>query len=205
MINRPIAMRCTQEQFDLIKPRLVSGKGLTIECITNFDEFTYLVNNLANELNVISNIMIDESCKNGREIHETWNEKIFLEACGIEIEKTKDVFEITKKQILSLENSNNTNRLRDWFPTAFEEEKKEVVLGFWYKSKKHPEILIYPTHEDKNGHLFGYGFDNHGCYKKIDVDNSNHCLCHSIARDYLYKATRQEAEEAEKLLNKIIL
>jgi hypothetical protein len=190
MRNRLIAMRCTQEQFDLIKPKL-EGR-INFYGITKFKENSYLV--LFNDKNITNETIFFKSDKT---VYETWNEKIFLEACGFEV-KPKDVFEITKEQILSLENSNNTNRLRDWFPTAFEEERKEVVFDFWHKIKTHPKMLIYPTHEDKDGHLFGYGFNKHGCYEKIDIDNSNHCLCNSIARDYLYKATRQEAEEALK-------
>ena len=39
----PIAMKCTQEQFDAVRPKL---RGLKIEDIKSLTDCNYLVNNL---------------------------------------------------------------------------------------------------------------------------------------------------------------
>jgi len=78
-MKRPIAMRCNQEQFDSIKYRIPKDRLFSI---TEFKKETYLV------------IFEDGSITNGNvslvydtEIHETFNADIFLEACGVEVEK----------------------------------------------------------------------------------------------------------------------
>lgn len=80
---RPIAMRCTQEQFDAIKPKLVH---LKIICIDSFVTYGYLVNNLSDTPFFISNICETDKMSYKRKVYEEWNEKIFLKACGIEVE-----------------------------------------------------------------------------------------------------------------------
>lgn len=82
IMKTAIAMKCTQEQFDAVKGKLV---GCKIGNITSFFEHYYLVNNNCGEQNLINNIPIPN--RFSRKIHETWNEQIFLEACGIEPEK----------------------------------------------------------------------------------------------------------------------
>lgn len=82
---RPIAMRCTQEQFEEIKPKL---KGVSIHSV-NFDIYTrsgrssYLTNNLSGKNYVVSNICEFVKREYNREVHEEWNEEVFLKACGI--------------------------------------------------------------------------------------------------------------------------
>lgn len=76
-MKKAIAMKCTQEQFDAIKDKLVD-----ITMITNFSESSYLINcykdsRITNLPSVFKSIW-------AKEVHETWNEQIFLEACGIE-------------------------------------------------------------------------------------------------------------------------
>ena len=78
-MKRPIAMRCTQEQFDSIKDRI----PYEIKNIDPFDEFPYLVNDF-NYAGKVSNIY---KSKFYEETHETFNADIFLEACGVEVEK----------------------------------------------------------------------------------------------------------------------
>lgn len=78
-MKRPIAMRCTQEQFDSIKDRIEDKLfGIT----ELFKKEFYLV------------IFEDGSITNGdvslvydKEIYETFNADIFLEACGVEVKK----------------------------------------------------------------------------------------------------------------------
>lgn len=82
----PIAMKCTQEQFDAVKPKLTNCK---IGYISDFVFLPYLVNNADNEPLRVYNL----SCRKNsfdRVIHETWNEEIFLKACGIEVETLQE-------------------------------------------------------------------------------------------------------------------
>lgn len=75
-MKRPIAMKCTQEQFDSIKYKINESF-----MINKFDEYPYLINNFADKLGYISNTC--EPIFNS-EVHEEWDEQVFLEACGIE-------------------------------------------------------------------------------------------------------------------------
>jgi hypothetical protein len=86
----PIAMKCTQEQFDAIRPKLVNCE------ITHVDDFK-IYNYLTNYLNSLPKTGNTSTPKDfNRKVHETWNEKVFLEACGIEttptIEEVKEYF-----------------------------------------------------------------------------------------------------------------
>jgi len=78
-MKRPIAMRCNQEQFDSIKDRI----NLPILHITSFTDDTYLTN-FTDDTYIVTNISF---IRNNQEIHETFNADIFLEACGVEVEK----------------------------------------------------------------------------------------------------------------------
>ena len=75
---KPIAMRCTQEQFDSIKDKI----NLNINDIVNFEHYPYLVNLTWNR-SIVSNI------KNPligviTEIIETFDAEYFLDCCGRE-------------------------------------------------------------------------------------------------------------------------
>jgi len=84
-MKRAIAMRCTQEQFDSIKDRI----ELSIKSVTDFKEYPYLIN--FGDKKYISNIdksnYWDNFWKQNPKIFETFNADIFLEACGVEVEK----------------------------------------------------------------------------------------------------------------------
>jgi len=80
---RPIAMKCTQEQFDNIKDKM----ELKHHSINSFSTYTILINCDSGEYR-LSNI--DETFKTileGLDYHETFDANIFLEACDIEVEK----------------------------------------------------------------------------------------------------------------------
>ena len=83
VMKKPIAMRCTQEQFDKIRGKLEKA-GKKVKHIGDFESEKYLVNDF-NFKGVISNIPYEvlEKVKNHYEWHKVYNEKIFLEACGI--------------------------------------------------------------------------------------------------------------------------
>src|SRR6478736_4166053 len=91
---------------------------------------------------------------------------------------------ITKFQIQELDKGNTTVRVL--FPDVFE---KPFSLNKWYKSKNHPLMLIYPTDETKEGHLFGYGFNNYGSFISIPKEANSNCLCNSTGKHYLKEAT----------------
>jgi len=77
-MKRKIAMRCTQEQFESIKDRI---NYLNISC---WKKYPYLMTNWMEE-DLVSNSNKDDFWD--REIYETFNADIFLEACGVEVEK----------------------------------------------------------------------------------------------------------------------
>lgn len=91
-MKKAIAMKCTQEQFDAVKDKLI---GCEIEFMGSFEIYEYF-KNIYNGYSV-SNIL--ENCKNSnnREVHEIWNEEIFLNACGIETER---IFKASEMQCI---------------------------------------------------------------------------------------------------------
>lgn len=108
----PIAMRCNQEQFDSIKPKLDIGL-IEIENLHSFERCIYLVNNIGGH-KIVSNVLpIDKKHRN-RVAYETWNEQIFLEACGI---KTEKQMKISKENIIKLDKKETT--VRELFPSVF--------------------------------------------------------------------------------------
>ncbi len=72
-----IAMRCSQEQWDSIKDKLVK-----VELITSFNKANYLINCYRNSN--ITNLEYGYASAWADEIYDEWNEQVFLEACGIE-------------------------------------------------------------------------------------------------------------------------
>lgn len=99
---KPIAMKCTGEQFNAIKP-ILEANGGRISCIQSFITTPYLVNNLDNIQMCISNVSDSRIGKNNRTVFEEWNQGTFLEYCGIEkpsgykfVVPATDVLEIHK-------------------------------------------------------------------------------------------------------------
>src|SRR3972149_5669033 len=155
-MKKAIAMKCNKEQFEAVKGKLPKDK---VACISDFETCIYLTNNLGGYLITISNIVGRDKHDRDREIHETWNEKVFLEACGIET-----TFTITKETILKYE-------MKDEFPSVFQ---KEFVVGKWYK-------VIDLTGQFKNskgalvcyskGDHFGFGYSRENwtnTFKNLD-------------------------------------
>lgn len=81
-----INMRCTQEQFEAIKPKLV-GMNFN-DRFFDLKEYPYLTNNycagIGDGIGSRNKSMVG---KDDGIILETWDEQVFLEACGIETEK----------------------------------------------------------------------------------------------------------------------
>jgi len=123
----PIAMRCNKEQFKAIKPKFKSTKWEVLNGVmVDFKIDAYLVNNY--KKNKIVNI--HETCKenNGRTVYETWDEAIFLRACGIEVDEPLTV---SKQFILELHNEviwpSVKAKIEKEFPQLFEVKEMTVA------------------------------------------------------------------------------
>lgn len=146
--KKHIAMRCTQEQFEAIKPKL---KGLKIEDLSSFEDCPFLTNNLRGEKDLISNIGSHDAQSRGREYVEQWNEKVFLEACGIEttptLEEVKEYFKdaeivecLYTKEKYNITNSIIRSDRAGYFEAWFEEKSDYCRL---YKNLEYAKILTY--------------------------------------------------------------
>jgi hypothetical protein len=101
-IISPIAMKCSQEQFDEIRP-ILEKNGLVITGMDSFEDFSYLVNNYANNLGNIANLgLVRRSC-NGRAVFEEWNKYFFLKYCGITLNDEVKTPEVESEQYTSEE------------------------------------------------------------------------------------------------------
>lgn len=103
-MKKAIAMRCTKEQFEAIEPKL---KGFEIDRQFDFmEDDSYLTNNY-DERDFVKFTFV----RRNREVFETWNEKIFLEACGIStIPTLEEVKEYFKDAALILDKYSNQQR-----------------------------------------------------------------------------------------------
>jgi len=85
---KPIAMRCTEQQFEEIRP-ILEKNGLNIINIKNFQTCPYLVNNANNKLGDITNSLKDSIYWYTRTVFENWDMNTFLEYCDIKPELPK--------------------------------------------------------------------------------------------------------------------
>lgn len=153
---KPIAMKCTQEQFESIKPKLEKA-GYIISSITSFKECEYLANDF-NYKKEISNIDRNTSKKVKKHYkwHHQWNEKVFLESCGEEtvptLEEVKDYFKDAKTA-------------QDWSGTTNEVTFKDLEINdegdviqdafgenwlvLFYAKKGYAKIITYKNTEPK--------------------------------------------------------
>jgi len=174
-MKKAIAMKCSQKDWDSIKGRI--PEGIRIFLLGKFKKKTYIV--LFEDKSITNAPTFDRSSTD--EIHETFNAKIFLEACRIET----DVYEISKQQINTLNKTRSSEvdkYLKNWFPEAF---KNELELRKWYVCKQDKQLFLCLETKEKGR----YGFDSEGWY---NTNGSN--LGFSFDRWEL--ATPQEAETA---------
>jgi len=86
----PIAMKCTQEDWESIKDDL---KELEIFSVHNFEIYEYLTNYFGRDNNCIGNIFKGHfRLKDCEEVYEKFDANIFLNACGI------DYYEVVKSE-----------------------------------------------------------------------------------------------------------
>jgi len=171
---RPIAMRCNQEQFDKIKPKLEKN-GIVIKMMAEFccDSVKYyLINDFNEKLGTVTNV--SNPSRKGRAQYETWNEQLFLEACGIKINND---MKITKEFI----KANADKTFKEVFSEVF---KTELIVGNWYWFKK--TLFNYQLGSDV------YGFNDNGSWCNVKS--------WSYPKEYGYdkEATNEEVFEALK-------
>ena len=121
---KPIAMKCSDEQFETILP-ILEENGVAIKDVSSFEHVPYLTNCLDNVLGRVSNILKENRWKYGRAVFEEWDQDIFLQYCGIE---TVPMFiptamKCTMEQFLSIE------------PILLEHRKKthDITNDFQYR------------------------------------------------------------------------
>jgi len=146
----PIAMKCNQEQFEAVKGKF-NEYGLHFENIeSDWKEWCYLKNNSEESKKkvFITNIKEDWKSRIGRKVYETWNEEIFLNACGIE---TQPNYTITKDTI-------EKYQMKDEFPDVFE-NKLPIYFTGWakYDKKDNEKWTCYFKYGN-----FQYGINSHG-------------------------------------------
>ena len=84
---KPIAMKCTEEQFNAIKPILKENSLIITDSINRFTSTPYLVNNVSGAAGLVSNVYPGLKNDYKRTVFEEWNQDTFLEYCGIKTEK----------------------------------------------------------------------------------------------------------------------
>jgi len=100
-MKRKIAMRCTQEQFESIKGRI------NLPIAEDVFRYAYDINSyLGNNYNGMDLVKFTLSPELYEEIHETFNADIFLEACGVEVEKVWKGSEMQYKEAGEWRNCN---------------------------------------------------------------------------------------------------
>jgi len=176
---KPIAMKCNQEQFESIKPKLdslqIAKQGYHVH------NLSYLTTNYGSNMGIVGFCGAWNRLANDRYCYETWNEQIFLEACGI---KTNNDMKITKEQVSRIHNLSSLEGkkyIKELFPDAF---KTELIVGKWYWFKN--TLFNYQLDNDV------YGFNKGGSWCNIK--------CWSWPKEYGYdrEATNEEVFEALK-------
>ncbi len=195
----PIAMKCSKEQFKLIKPKLKKiGKICTL--IGAFKENRYLTNNYGNTAKTLLFDFVQSKSKwayvHRMNIHETWNEKVFLNACGIE---TEPEYVITESRIQEIAKMNTAYGffMEYTFPDAFKEEKI-CKIGKWNKS--YNGCLVFFINNS-----VGYGFDAVGNWMEeqggfnLNDDHFKWSLCEDseITQALTKEAVKRRYKEAK--------
>lgn len=156
--KKHIAMRCTQEQFEAIKPKLEKA-GEIGELRGAFIKYKYLTNNFGPKMDYFDFIGNDSywEAEHGNNIHEEWNEKIFLEACGIEtiptLEEVKEYFKYAETvEYFTQESEQNISSPKGkgiHYAIGSYWIEAEGVTGrytkLWDKEQGYAKILTYKT------------------------------------------------------------
>ncbi len=132
----PIAMRCTQIDFNGIRNILLNN-NILVSSIMPFSSWPYLVNNANNQINVVTNQTSAYANNYNRKVYEKWDKNIFLESCGIKI---KDEFVLPKNWCLkaTVENYEEFEHRRSLSgaPSGYissNQCKETLSWGRWYE------------------------------------------------------------------------
>lgn len=187
-MKKAIAMRCTQEQYEKIKSKLIKN-NVEINSVTNFEAYPYLANC---DGCAISNVdlgfhhVVDEA-----EVFETWNETIFLNACGIETEPEYVITQSEMEELKHLlaDDSHSGHYLRieitkNILPHLFKEDKVELQVGRWYISE------YYLLNKQDGNNCYGISLPD-----SVWEDKLSHELRSHINGGYR-EATPEEVTEA---------
>ena len=133
----PIAMKCTEEQFESIKP-ILEKFGCVLLDLDGFEECIFLTNYLGGVKNQIENIQITHTrMKQVDFVYEIFNAETFLNACGIfEVEET---LTIKKETLLQLAENNSFSEsiIKKEFPQLFEQPKQLTIYERVERIEKH--------------------------------------------------------------------
>jgi len=151
IMKKAIAMRCTREQFEVIKPKINKYICFNHIRIEEFNHLPYLTNYFEGKENLIANITYIGIQNYNRELVEEWNENTFLDACGIKIEKPIRTNKLTEleKRVEVLEHKVDLKNIAD-MPVNLELKQpftgiKAPMYESILKSIKEGKIVIPKT------------------------------------------------------------
>lgn len=134
-------MPCTEAQFEAMRPKLETIEGLEIVDLDDWNEFPFIVNNIYDTSNLVSNLR-RKSCTNGRMVYPEFNEQVFLEACGYQTAEAKLDAEISRRLD---ELSERIARLEGVMTGQVEDAKHEMLKAFVDKWNAENEIADSPV------------------------------------------------------------
>jgi hypothetical protein len=142
---KPIAMKCSEEQFNAIKHKL---SNFDTRGCSNWELGDYLVTNLNDALGKIGNARAHRKDKYNRTVFEEWNEQTFLECCGI------DCFVLPEKWAVKI-TKGNRQVLLEWARKQFKYngEYENLFVPDAYTLSKHPHDDSYLWSGDITGIL----------------------------------------------------
>lgn len=184
-MKKAIAMRATKYQYKKISEKLKKVIKIS-DWDFNLKEYPYLTNNYGNPSSFQLGSHNEFMIRRGTEIHEQWNEKIFLEACGIETELTFE--EITQPVMDWIKNNQHPHTMIEiystkavlWegketniteFNTSETESDFDTVLevGKWYKYAREGNssgIVFVEENTRLDGHRLGFGINTRREWKQ---------------------------------------
>jgi len=183
----PIAMRCTEEQFKAIEPKLIKHGLEKRDIVFDLKWYPYLTNFYSREENSLGSTNMEIHKGENTKWLETWDEATFLKACGIEL----DTYTVSKDFILEAHESACSTwktKIENQFPELF--PKVELEVGKWYVAYW-CDIKYIVCIESIDIHINTNGFNitESGRYTDLPFDV-----------DYDYKWTLATKEEVETAL-----
>jgi len=176
----PIAMKCTKDQFESIKPILEQFYLYPENIENNWKEWNYLKNNGTSNKFFITNIRGSWKSDNNRIVYKTFNAETFLKACGI---VSEPLYQLTAKEVVHA--YENPQWLRDTFKECFE---TELEVNRWIKDDTLPNYLSFFT---DNGIKYGFDLNGKWYHSKTDLkpsdDKRNRYATESEVKEALVK------------------